>query len=60
MPDTIELTFIKNTPSIVLNPIAPQELPLSMAEAVLGATPNVDEVEGFTIDPLAFYILAST
>lgn len=60
MPETITLTFTKSAPDIVLKPVAPQELPLSMAEAVLGATPSANDIEGFTIDPLAFYILAST
>lgn len=60
MTETITLTFTKNTPDIVLKPVAPQELPISMAEAVLGATPTANDIEGFSVDPLAYYILAST
>lgn len=60
MPETINLTFTKSSPDIKLKPVAPQELPLSMAEVVLGATPNTNDLQGFSVDPLAYYILAST
>lgn len=60
MAETIELTFTKNSPTFNLKQVAPEELPISMSEAVVGATPTANDLAGFAVDPLAYYILAST
>jgi hypothetical protein len=36
MADTITLTFTKNSPTFILNPVLPEDLPISMAEAIQG------------------------
>ena len=36
MADTITLTFTKNSPTFVLLPVSPEDLPISMADAIVG------------------------
>lgn len=66
MADTIAITFTKVSPTFNLSFVAPQELPISIAEAIQGvsgtngAIGNPEDIEGFTTDPTFYYILAST
>lgn len=36
MADTITLTFTRNGPTFVLLPVSPEDLPISMADAIVG------------------------
>lgn len=58
MTETIVISFTKSSPTLTLKEVAPEELPISMAQAVVGATPSANDIEGSTIDPLAYYILS--
>lgn len=63
MADTIPITFTNTNPQFTLKPVSPEELPISMAEAIQGVSGtigNPEDIEGFTTDPTFYYILAST
>lgn len=66
MADTIPITFTNTNPRFNLKAVAPEELPISMAEAIQGVSgtnstiANPEDIEGFATDPTFYYILAST
>lgn len=63
MAETIAITFTNSSPQLTLKPSTPEELPISLAEAIQGVSGvmgNPEDMEGFTTDPTFYYILAST
>lgn len=63
MEDIIQITFTNTNPQFSLKPSSPEELPISLAEAIQGVSGSIGnpgDIEGFTTDPTFYYILAST
>ncbi len=65
MNDIIELTFTSASPTLVLVPVQPSEAPAAFSQVLVGAkgdpgtAGDADNIEGFTTNPLFYYILAS-
>lgn len=65
MSETITLSFTNANPTLVLFPVGPEQAPIAFAQVLIGAKGddgslgNVDDIGGFTTDPLFYYILAS-
>lgn len=66
MADIIQITFTNTNPQFSLKPSSPEELSISITEAIKGLSGadgsmgNAENIEGFTTDPTFYYILAST
>jgi hypothetical protein len=64
MTDTIEIPVTPARPAMQLKPATPQTIELQFAPVVYGRdgqdgeTPDANDLDGFTIDPLAYYILS--
>lgn len=61
--DVMNVKFISQNPTLSLTPITPEKVSLEFIQAVVGkdgkdtGQVDVDEVEGFTTDPIFYYIL---
>lgn len=66
MTETITLSFTNAQPTLVLLPVEPSQAPAAFASVLVGAKGDsgdigdVDALNGFTTDPIFYYILAST
>lgn len=58
--ETIEVTFSNFQPTFLLIETAPSEAPAEFTQLLVAEKPDVNNLEGFTTNPLAYYILAST
>jgi len=64
--DTITLKFTNEQPTLILMPVEPQNAPASFVSVLVGEKGQsgdigvTDDLDGFTTDPLFYYILAST
>ncbi len=58
--EIINLTFQNVQPTLVLIETSPSEAPAEFTQLLVAEKPDVNDLEGFTTNPLAYYILAST
>lgn len=64
MNELIELTFTTAEPTLVLLPVTPSEAPAAFADVIVGKNGDAtdvetDDLEGFTTDPIFYYLLSS-
>lgn len=61
--EVLNLTFTNASPIMVLLPVDAEAAPAEFAQVIVGAEGSlgsVEDLEGFTTPPTAYYILAST
>lgn len=61
MNNYLEVPFTQVNPPMLLTPASPKTIEVEFAPVVFGKdgeTPDANDMDGFTVDPLAYYILS--
>lgn len=61
--EIISLSFTNKQPMLLLVPTSPSQAPIEFVQVLAGRDGEdvaTDNLDGFTTEPLAYYILAST